>query len=305
MRKLSRRNWEKLAACLKKPIRAKKKNLKLLSFFLTLLFTIYCLSSQRKGMASSSDSIVLYYLKKSSETPLFLQAETWLPIASGVLTGAGPDQLDKTEFISRWEKLFKFTGVSETGVFNSEPVRLFTEEESFRLGELLYKAEIEIPDGLPQAYQVIIKREDPIRPGLRIRRTIFYIRNTPEGIVLEFSEIGQVLDFQTTYSFRDWTLVPISKPEPSSRNSIYLPEIRPEGLEYLNAVTDGEDIRNRILVKNVFWTANPSKKNVGTPTKKIPKTIEDRLRTLQELLDKGLISKQEYEKKKAEILKEL
>ncbi|TGK38125.1 SHOCT domain-containing protein [Leptospira andrefontaineae] len=294
-----------MAACLKKPIRAKKKNLKLLSFFLTLLFTIYCLSSQRKGMASSSDSIVLYYLKKSSETPLFLQAETWLPIASGVLTGAGPDQLDKTEFISRWEKLFKFTGVSETGVFNSEPVRLFTEEESFRLGELLYKAEIEIPDGLPQAYQVIIKREDPIRPGLRIRRTIFYIRNTPEGIVLEFSEIGQVLDFQTTYSFRDWTLVPISKPEPSSRNSIYLPEIRPEGLEYLNAVTDGEDIRNRILVKNVFWTANPSKKNVGTPTKKIPKTIEDRLRTLQELLDKGLISKQEYEKKKAEILKEL
>lgn len=294
-----------MAACLKKPIRAKKKNLKLLSFFLTLLFTIYCLSSQRKGMASSSDSIVLYYLKKSSETPLFLQAETWLPIASGVLTGAGPDQLDKTEFISRWEKLFKFTGVSETGVFNSEPVRLFTEEESSRLGELLYKAEVEIPDGLPQAYQVIIKREDPIRPGLRIRRTIFYIRNSPEGIILEFYEIGQVLDFQTTYSFRDWTLVPISKPEPSSRNSIYLPEIRPEGLEYLNDVTEGEDIKNRILVKNGFWTANPSKKNVGTSTKKIPKTIEDRLRTLQELLDKGLISKQEYEKKKAEILKEL
>ncbi|MGJ4745797.1 SHOCT domain-containing protein [Leptospira sp. SA-E8] len=305
MRKLSRRNWEKLAACLKKPIRAKKKNLKLLSFFLTLLFTISCLSSQRKGMASSSDSIVLYYLKKNSETPLFLQAETWLPIATGVLTGAGPDQLDKPEFLSRWEKLFKFTGVADTGVLNSEPVRLFTEEESSRLGELLYRAESEIPDGLPQAYQVIIKREDPIRPGLRIRRTVFYIRNSPQGIVLEFSEIGQVLDFQTAYSFRDWTLVPIQKPEPSSRNSIYLPEIHPEGLEYLIFPTEGEEVKNRILVKNGFWTANPSKKNVGTPAKKIPKTIEDRLRTLQELLDKGLISKQEYEKKKAEILKEL
>ncbi|WP_425269422.1 SHOCT domain-containing protein [Leptospira selangorensis] len=305
MRKLSRRNWEKLAACLKKPIRAKKKNLKLLSFFLTLLFTISCLSSQRKGMASSSDSIVLYYLKKSSETPLFLQAGTWLPIASGVLAGAGPDQLDRAEFISRWEKLFKFTGISNTGVFNSEPIRLFTEDESFRLGELLFRAESEIPDGLPQAYQVIIKREDPIRPGLRIRRTIFYIRNSPEGIVLEFSELGQVLDFQTTYSFQDWTLVPIVKPEPSSNNSIYLPEIRPEGLDYLVLPTEVEEVKNRILVKNGFWTANPSKKNVGTPTKKIPKTIEDRLRTLQELLDKGLISKQEYEKKKAEILKEL
>lgn len=294
-----------MAACLKKPIRAKKKNLNLLSFFLTLLFTISCLSSQRKGMASSSDSIVLYYLKKNSETPIFLQAETWLPIASGILTGAGQDQLDKAEFLSRWEKLSKFTGVADTGVLNSEPVRLFTEEESSGLGELLYKAEAEIPDGLPQAYQVIIKREDPIRPGLRIRRSIFYIRNSPEGIVLEFSEIGQVLDFQTTYSFRDWTLVPIVKPEPSSSNSIYLPEIRPEGLEYLTFAKEGEEVKNRILVKNGFWTANSSKKNVGTPMKKIPKTIEDRLRTLQELLDKGLISKQEYEKKKAEILKEL
>ncbi|PJZ77985.1 hypothetical protein CH365_06055 [Leptospira neocaledonica] len=294
-----------MAACLKKPIRAKKKNLNLLSFFLTLLFTISCMSSQRKGMASSSDSIVLYYLKKSSETPIFLQSETWLPIASGILTGAGPDQLDKSEFLSRWEKLFKFTGVSDTGVLNAEPVRLFTEDESSRLGELLYKAETEIPDGLPQAYQVIIKREDPIRPGLRIRRIVFYIRNTTEGIVLEFSEIGQVLDFQTTYSFRDWTLVPIVKPESSSRNSIYLPEIRPEGLDYLTLASEGEEVKNRILVKNSFWTANPSKKNVGTPTKKIPKTIEDRLRTLQELLDKGLISKPEYEKKKAEILKEL
>ncbi|PKA17733.1 hypothetical protein CH363_03615 [Leptospira haakeii] len=294
-----------MAACLKKPIRAKKKNLNLLSLFLTLLFTISCLSSQRKGMASSSDSIVLYYIKKSSETPLFLQAETWLPIASGVLTGAGPDQLDRTEFISRWEKLFKFTGIANTGVFNSEPVRLFTEEESSRLGELLYRAEVDIPDGLPQAYQVIIKREDPIRPGLRIRRTIFYIRNSPAGIILEFSEVGQVLDFQTTYSFQDWTLVPIVKPEPSSNNSIYLPEIRPEGLDYLILPTEGEEVKNRILVKTGFWTANSSKKNVGGPIKKIPKTIEDRLRTLQELLDKGLISKQEYEKKKAEILKEL
>ncbi|TGL60994.1 SHOCT domain-containing protein [Leptospira sarikeiensis] len=294
-----------MAACLKKPTQAKKKNLKSLLFLFLIFFAVSCLSSQRKGMASSSDSIVLYYLKKNSETPIFLQPGSWLPVATTILTGAPPDLMDKNEFLLRWEKLFKFLGVSDTGVINSEPVRLFNEEESSRLGELLYKAEAEIPDGLPQAYQIIIKREDPIRPGLRIRRTVLYLRNSPECLILEFSEIGQVLDFQTTYSFRDWTLVPISKPDPSSRNSVFLPEIRPDGLDYLPSLQAGEEEKNKICIKNIFWNSNVSKTNTNSSAKKIPKTIEDRLKTLQELLDKKLISKPEYEKKKAEILKEL
>ncbi|TGK07074.1 SHOCT domain-containing protein [Leptospira semungkisensis] len=295
-----------MAACLKNPIRAKKKSPDLFSFLLVFAFiTTSCLSLQKKEMASSSDTIVLFYLKKSPETPLFLEPDTWLPIASTVLTGAALDATDKTEFISRWQKLFKFTGIPETGVISRDPVRILTEEETAQLGELLFKAEADIPDGLPHAYQVIIKREDPIRPGLRIRRTVFYIRNRADGLILEFSEIGQVLDFQTPYSFREWTLVPVMKPETSTRNAIYLPEIRPEGLDFLVFPSGQTQEANRISVKPGFWTSQVLKDTTNEPKKSYPKTVEDRLKTLKELLDKKLISKPEYEKKKAEILKDL
>ncbi|TGK03064.1 SHOCT domain-containing protein [Leptospira langatensis] len=294
-----------MAACLKNPIRAKKKNPNLFSFLLVFSFiTISCISSQKKEMASSSETIVLFYLKKGPETPLFLEPDTWLPIASSVLTGAPIDSTDKTEFVTRWQKLFKFAGIPEPGVISRDPIRVLTEEETAQLGELLFKAEADISDGLPHAYQVIIKREDPIRPGLRIRRTVFYIRNRADGLILEFSEIGQVLDFQTPYSFREWTLVPVSKPDPSTRNSIYLPEIRPEGLDFLSPLPGQAEETNRICVKTGFWTSQILKDTASEP-KKFPKSVEDRLKTLKELLDKKLISKPEYEKKKAEILKDL
>ncbi len=294
-----------MAACLKNPTRAKKKNLKIYRIPFFFLFVISCSFAQKKGIATSSDSIVFYYIKKTADTPLFLEPDTWLPIASSILIGAAQDTTDKVEFLNRWQKLFRFTGVSDSTIANRDPIRIFTEEETNQIGDLLFKAETEISDGLPKTYQIIVKREDPIRPGLRIRRTVFYLRNQPDCLVLEFAEIGQVLDFQTPYSFRDWTLAPISEPSFSSRNLIFLPELRPEGLEYINPLPGTEEKKNRICVHPSFWTSPIPKPDSVSPIRKSQKGIEERLRTLKELLDKGLISKPDYEKKKAEILKDL
>ncbi|PJZ66983.1 hypothetical protein CH371_02535 [Leptospira wolffii] len=293
-----------MAVCLKNPTRAKRINPRILRTSLLLcLIVCSCAFGQRKTIATSSDTVAVFYIKKSADTPLFLEADTWLPIASTVFSGAAQDSIEKNEFSNRLQKLFRFTGVTDSVIASKDPVRIFTEEETSRIGALLFEAEIEIPDGLPKAYQIVVKREDPIRPGLRIRRTVFYLRNQPDCLVLEFSEIGQVVDFQTPYSFRDWTLAPISEPKFSEANSIFLPELRPEGLEYLNSMS--EEKKNRICVHPSFWTSPIPKPDSAPPARKTQKGIEERLRTLKELLDKGLISKPDYEKKKAEILKEL
>lgn len=256
-------------------------------------------------MASVSDSIVFFYIHKSPETPLFLEPETWLPIASSILNGVHFDEDEKTEFNRRWQNLFKYIGISDSLVGTKELVRLFSEDEVRKLADMLYKAEQEIPDGTPKGYQVILKREDPIRPGLRIRRTIFYIHNNANCLVLDFGEIGQVVDFQTTYTLRDWILYPIQEPVTSSKNEVFLSEIRPAGLEYASTSAMNQKNQNRICVRPLFWIAKLP--DGGTPAnpQKTTKGAQERLKVLKELLEKRLITREEYERKKAEILKDL
>ncbi|EQA35443.1 putative lipoprotein [Leptospira inadai serovar Lyme str. 10] len=281
------------------------KKIALKAFLLIFCVGVGCLSNQKKGMASVSDSIVFFYIHKSPETPLFLEPETWLPIASSILNGVHFDEDEKTEFNRRWQNLFKYIGISDSLVGTKELVRLFSEDEVRKLADMLYKAEQEIPDGTPKGYQVILKREDPIRPGLRIRRTIFYIHNNANCLVLDFGEIGQVVDFQTTYTLRDWILYPIQEPVTSSKNEVFLSEIRPAGLEYASTSAMNQKNQNRICVRPLFWIAKLP--DGGTPAnpQKTTKGAQERLKVLKELLEKRLITREEYERKKAEILKDL
>ncbi|WP_232224694.1 SHOCT domain-containing protein [Leptospira fainei] len=283
------------------------KKIALKAFFTILIFWIGsgCLSNQKKGMASVSDSIVFFYIHKNPETPIFLEPEKWLPIATSVLSGVHFDEDEKAEFSRRWQILFKYIGISDSLVGAKELVRLFSEDEARKLAELLYKAEQEIPDGAPKGYQIILKREDPIRPGLRIRRTIFYVHNNGNCLVLDFGEIGQVVDFQTTYTLRDWILYPIQEPIASSRNEVFLSEIRPEGLEYASVIPTNEKNQNRICVRPLFWTAKLPVGKTSSNPQKPTKGAEERLKVLKELLEKRLITKEEYERKKTEILKDL
>ncbi|TGK21210.1 SHOCT domain-containing protein [Leptospira fluminis] len=295
-----------MATSLKKAIRIKKIRLSTLPVLLSLaLLSWECLSAQRKEMATLSDSAVLFYIHKSRETPDFLEPETWLPLASTVLREVHFDSDEKAAFLQRWESLFKYLGVSDNIVGVKEPIRLFTEEESRILGELLYKAEKEIPDGSPKAYQIILKREDQLRPGLRIRRTVFYLRNRADCMLFEFGEIGQVVDFQTAYALRDWILFPIREPETSPTNSVFLPEVRPVGLEYAESIPNRNAVKNRLCVRPNFWTEKKLSEPESVPKTKSPKDAADRLKVLKDLLEKRLITKEEYERKKAEILKDL
>ncbi|PJZ70022.1 hypothetical protein CH373_12810 [Leptospira perolatii] len=278
-------------------------------FTLLLIFVLYifinCSGTQIKSIASTSESVAVFYINRISEEPRFLDPPNWRPVAGTLLTGANFDSDKKEEFKARIGSLFKYIGVVDSTVTSRDPVRIVNEVEAEILSNLLFEAENGIPDGAPKAYLILMKKEDQIRPGLRIRRTSFYLRNTPECIYLEFVEIGQVIDFQVPYGFRDWTLFAVSESNTGSQNEVFLSEIRPSGIEYVskpNLAGAISEEKNKVCVRQQFWS---SPKNESLPTKKVDKNLESRLKALKDLLEKGLITKQDYERKKAELLKEL
>jgi len=80
---------------------------------------------------------------------------------------------------------------------------------------------------------------------------------------------------------------------------------KPVGTLYFNGMFQNETLSDSIAIrigaiikKQATYTATPLQTNY-------PRSKEDRLRELKDLLDKGLINNQDYEDKKTKILKEL
>jgi len=184
---------------------------------------------------------------------------------------------------------------------------LFTDLELKEFKDLLSTA---ITHQSANGYLVLIKKEDPLSPSLKILRSSFLIMKTDGGYIFAIPDLNQNLTFSTQYKFDDWALYQIPKISSSKKQEI---KIKPNQIQfsiYKEQVEESMRYYDRILViddkkylpdPNIFKTPDLD----DLPLQKQNKTVLERLRSLEELKVNGMISEEEYKNKKAEILKEL
>lgn len=184
---------------------------------------------------------------------------------------------------------------------------LIKEEELNEIQILLTKSILSDP---AFGYLVLLKREDPLSPLLKILRSSFLILKTERGYIFAIPDLNQNLTFNSQYKFDDWSLYQIPKIHSSSKQEI---KIRPNQINlgiYREMVGDKQKFYDRIIIyedlqflpKPLFFKT-PDLDEIEM--KKEKTGVMERLKTLEELKGNQLITEEEYRNKKNEILKDL
>ncbi|MCW7461076.1 SHOCT domain-containing protein [Leptospira limi] len=161
-----------------------------------------------------------------------------------------------------------------------------------------------------KVYLCIFKIDDLLSPNVKILKTSFYIMGTENGIVILFQEINTNITFPTQYAFEDWVIF-----QPRPIKPIFKPELWLKNKDSISLYRDQTQIKNQIygnviVYKNSEIMPDPPiyrypKEDDVTP---IPqenwKSVPDKLKTLEEMRKNKLITDEEYQKKKSELLKE-
>lgn len=115
--------------------------------------------------------------------------------------------------------------------------------------------------------------------------------------------MNQFIDFQTPYTFQDWSNYSLSESNIKPSLEVYIPDSAIGVLSYYKDF-QGESEKFHIVFQTHFSTLE----NAGverSKKEKDSKNIEKRLIELKNLFDKKLISEEEFKKKREEILKSL
>ncbi|HNH55064.1 MAG TPA: SHOCT domain-containing protein [Leptospiraceae bacterium] len=165
-----------------------------------------------------------------------------------------------------------------------------------------------------KTYFVIVKEEDKTSPYARIFRTSFYLNRDDNHIQIVFGEVNDNINFGTQFSFTDWanpTFFKITCRRDRLLSFYGKYEIafkfkQDPTCSSENKPSYGNDITS---LENYSWILIDLNKVLEANTDKpIPVPVgnrEQRLRELLKLYKKGLISKEDYELKKAEIIGEI
>ncbi|EMO31952.1 hypothetical protein LEP1GSC175_3029 [Leptospira santarosai str. HAI821] len=265
-----------------------KVPLNLILFFSVFLFS--CFVGIRKELNYSSDTIAFYSFENGSELP------SWLDRSTSYLQNK-----EKNNFKNLIADALYQMGNRNDSLVNNSVIRIFSKELSREIAE---RSSEKFERSPYHTYQLwILKKEDAINPGRRIRRTVFLLYPKFDSVHFIFLELNQFIDFQTIYTFQDWSNYSLSESDIKPSLEVYIPDSAVGALSYYKDVT-GEPKKFHIVYKTDLSTLE----NMGMekPQKeKNSKDIEKRLIELKNLFDKKLISEEEFKRKREEILKSL
>ncbi|EMY77390.1 membrane protein, PF09851 family [Leptospira weilii serovar Ranarum str. ICFT] len=255
-----------------------------------IIFSSSCFAGIRKELNYSSDSIAFYSFESGPDLP------SWLDQNASYLKNR-----EKNNFKNLIADVLFQMGNKNDSLVNDSALRIFPKELS---QEIAQRASEKFQNSPSQPYQLwILKKEDMINPGRRIRRTVFLIYPTADSIHFIFLELNQFIDFQTPYTFQDWSNYSLSESKQKQPLEVFIPDSAMGILSYFKD-EKGESKKFHIVYKtDLSDSGNIKIKN--QPKETNSKDAEKRLMELKSLLDKKLISEEEYKKKRAEILKSL
>ncbi len=273
------------------------KFIRLINNFGLFFLLITCKSSNLKNnqlvLASSSESIAVFAL----------QTDDFSSILPQKLAGSAT-KIDQRVELSKYLSLISFKK-NLLSSENWEP--LFSTDELKEMHLLLEKA---IQQDSAFGYLVLLKRDDPLSPLLKILRSSFLIIKTEDGFIFSIPDLNQNLTFPSQYKFDDWALYNIPKIRSSKKQEIKLTPNKLEFSIYHELVNEDHRFYDRILIIGdkrflpvplLFRT--PDLDEVEFKAEK--QSVKDRLKTLENLRLEKMITEEEYKNKKSEILKDL
>lgn len=182
--------------------------------------------------------------------------------------------------------------------------------------EKIYSA-ITNTEGYPEFLFFVWKEDDSLNPYTRIRRTSFYLFCEKDRLSIIFGEWKRDIIFQNHYNFADWITAPRFKVKESSKQRFYLLENSQDRLQF-----NSERINNRPVtfydwilmyklgtrLPSIESPKNESGQNPDRTTTQPENSLNrlgERLKVLEDLKGKGLISEEEFKSKRKEILDSL
>lgn len=161
----------------------------------------------------------------------------------------------------------------------------------------------------PKVYLCIFKVDDILSPNVKILKTSFYILSTADGLVILFHEMNTNISFQTQYSFEDWVIFHPTEIKPIYRPELWLRDKQNTSLYKVKTETKNSIFGNVIIFKIPDLMPNPpiyrypKEEDIVTPVETW-KSVPEKLKALEELRKNHLITDEEYNRKKTELLKE-
>lgn len=171
-----------------------------------------------------------------------------------------------------------------------------------------------------KTFFLVVKEEDPLSPYSRIFRTTFYMNRDGNSLQMVFGEINNNINFGTQFNFQDWSnpsffSITCQKEKNIAFNGKFEKsfEFKKDSLCVDNNQLPQKNLDSKVDAQNNYrWilvsleaALRISKEIVTKPENGKSVDREKRLGELLRLYKKGLISKDDYELKKAEILGEL
>ncbi|MDZ4725112.1 MAG: SHOCT domain-containing protein [Leptospira sp.] len=244
-------------------------------------------------LVSSSGDIAIFSIQENN-------LESILPIQISNKSMIFQEEIDLTEYLSLLSL--------RKGIFSSENWEPLFRSNELKEIKILFANAIKKNPAI--AYLILIKRDDPLSPLTKVLRTSLLVLKTEKGLVIGIPDILQNITFASQYNFDDWTLYQIPKIEKTYKSilklksnqipaSFYREEVggKPNDYERILIVSDESLLPNppifRILEEDELT-------NISQPN-----SIKDRLKALEEIKNQKLITEEEYQNKKKEILKNL
>lgn len=172
-----------------------------------------------------------------------------------------------------------------------------------------------------KTFFLVVKEEDNLSPYSRLFRTTLYMNREANVLQLIFGEVNNNINFGMQFSFQDWANPNFFKLGCEKKKVVQFDGRLAPSFQYkkdstcaANLDLSKETLESRLeILTNYKWVlvdlekANilSKEKDSENQTGKSRKSREIRLKELQDLYKKGLITKDDYEMKKAEILGEL
>lgn len=241
---------------------------------------VFCLLLLGSSHCATSSGSVLY---RDDDT--FLLAKGFAEKTENVCTSFPKEKDNQFYFKTR----YSFLGKRER-VFSSDAFPWIPLENAFRANR--QQASI----------LVLLKINDQLLPGTRILRTQVLVSCVESEIVFSFQEVQEQILFQNTFSDWDW----ISNLE-TKKSALANEQVLLWGNSYWkfdqakNGFVFGKELVN--YQNNSSEKPDPENKNIEKRQER--KSTEERLKEIKDLKDKKLLSDEEYEKKRKQILDEI
>ncbi len=163
-----------------------------------------------------------------------------------------------------------------------------------------------------KVYLILVKKDDPLSPLTKIFRTSILVGHTRSGLVFGFTDLKQNITFPSQYKFDDWAIFKLGRLNPSYKQELKIRPNNPPMSFFRTEMKDKIQIYGRIIVsedpkllpKDLILKV-PEEDEVQALQNQKWRSVPERLEALEELRKKKIISEQDFEKKKQELLKEL